>query len=183
MTLYNIFFFSLRFVYNPCGWESESLENKDIEDHGINNVVLFLFLWFCDFLVTVNTLSVFSNFQVPFQLITNSIHIWEFLWSSMYCCLFTLFSIKMLAISYGNSALNFDIMGNPVFFFIPNSPFMFFFFCFFFVFFFPPLLKTWFHPWDTSQVCLFDLGLTSLSTFFSHIATVSGCGRELNAHF
>ena len=27
--------------------------------------------------------------------------------------------------------------------------------------------------------CLFDLGLT----FFSHIATVSGCGRELNAHF
>ena len=32
-------------------------------------------------------------------------------------------------------------------------------------------------------VCLFDLGLTSLSTFFSHIATVSGCGRELNAHF
>ena len=31
--------------------------------------------------------------------------------------------------------------------------------------------------------CLFDLGLTSLSTFFSHIATVSGCGRELNAHF
>ena len=30
---------------------------------------------------------------------------------------------------------------------------------------------------------LFDLGLTSLSTFFSHIATVSGCGRELNAHF
>ena len=33
------------------------------------------------------------------------------------------------------------------------------------------------------SVCLFDLGLTSLSTFFSHIATVSGCGRELNAHF
>ena len=32
-------------------------------------------------------------------------------------------------------------------------------------------------------VCLFDLGLTSLSTFFSHIATVPGCGRELNAHF
>ena len=31
--------------------------------------------------------------------------------------------------------------------------------------------------------CLFDLGLTSLSTFFSYIATVSGCGRELNAHF
>ena len=31
--------------------------------------------------------------------------------------------------------------------------------------------------------CLFDLGLTSLSTFFSHIATVSACGRELNAHF
>ena len=30
---------------------------------------------------------------------------------------------------------------------------------------------------------LFDLDLTSLSTFFSHIATVSGCGRELNAHF
>ena len=33
------------------------------------------------------------------------------------------------------------------------------------------------------HMCLFDLGLTSLSTFFSHIATVSGCGRELNAHF
>ena len=33
------------------------------------------------------------------------------------------------------------------------------------------------------RFCLFDLGLTSLSTFFSHIATVSGCGRELNAHF
>ena len=32
-------------------------------------------------------------------------------------------------------------------------------------------------------VRLFDLGLTSLSTFFSHIATVSGCGRELNAYF
>ena len=32
-------------------------------------------------------------------------------------------------------------------------------------------------------VCLFDLGLTSFSTFFSHIATVSGCGRELNVHF
>ena len=32
-------------------------------------------------------------------------------------------------------------------------------------------------------MCLFDLGLTSLSTFFSHIATVSGCDRELNAHF
>ena len=31
--------------------------------------------------------------------------------------------------------------------------------------------------------CLFDLSVTSLSTFFSHIATVSGCGRELNAHF
>ena len=30
---------------------------------------------------------------------------------------------------------------------------------------------------------LFDLRLTSLSTFFSHIATVSGCSRELNAHF
>ena len=30
---------------------------------------------------------------------------------------------------------------------------------------------------------LIDLGLTSLSTFFSHIATVSGCSRELNAHF
>ena len=25
-------------------------------------------------------------------------------------------------------------------------------------------------------------GLTSLSTFFSHITTVSGCDRELNAH-
>ena len=36
---------------------------------------------------------------------------------------------------------------------------------------------------QTWLVCLFDLGLTSLSTFFSHIATVSGCGRELNAHF
>ena len=35
----------------------------------------------------------------------------------------------------------------------------------------------------TQKYCLFDLGLTSLSTFFSHIATVSGCGRELNAHF
>ena len=33
------------------------------------------------------------------------------------------------------------------------------------------------------EICLFDLGLTSLSTFFSHIAMVSGCGRELNAHF
>ena len=33
------------------------------------------------------------------------------------------------------------------------------------------------------QRFLFDLGLTSLSTFFSHIAMVSGCGRELNAHF
>ena len=32
-------------------------------------------------------------------------------------------------------------------------------------------------------VCLFDLGLTSLSTSFSHIETVSGCGRELNAPF
>ena len=31
-------------------------------------------------------------------------------------------------------------------------------------------------------VCLFDLGLTSLSTI-SHTATVSGCGRELNACF
>ena len=40
------------------------------------------------------------------------------------------------------------------------------------------------HPFQKSLVvCLFDLGLTSLSTFFSHIATVSGCGRELNAHF
>ena len=36
---------------------------------------------------------------------------------------------------------------------------------------------------DCVEVYLFDLGLTSLSTFFSHIATVSGCGRELNAHF
>ena len=26
-------------------------------------------------------------------------------------------------------------------------------------------------------------GLTSLSTFFSHITTVSGCDRELIAHF
>ena len=38
-------------------------------------------------------------------------------------------------------------------------------------------------PTNNSNNCLFDLGLTSLSTFFSHIATVSGCGRELNAHF
>ena len=30
---------------------------------------------------------------------------------------------------------------------------------------------------------LFDLGLMSLSTSFSYITTVSGCGRELNAHF
>ena len=37
--------------------------------------------------------------------------------------------------------------------------------------------------YSDSLICLFDLGLTSLSTFFSHIATVSGCGRELNAHF
>ena len=36
---------------------------------------------------------------------------------------------------------------------------------------------------DPEDFCLFDLGLTSLSTSFSHIATVSGCGRELNAHF
>ena len=34
-----------------------------------------------------------------------------------------------------------------------------------------------------THIDLFDLGLTSLSTFFSHITTVSGCGRELNAHF
>ena len=26
-------------------------------------------------------------------------------------------------------------------------------------------------------------GLTSLSTIFSHITTVSGCDKELNAHF
>ena len=26
-------------------------------------------------------------------------------------------------------------------------------------------------------------GLTSISTIFSHITTVSGCDRELNAHF
>ena len=31
-------------------------------------------------------------------------------------------------------------------------------------------------------VCV-NSGLTSLSTFFSHITTVSGCDRELNAHF
>ena len=31
-------------------------------------------------------------------------------------------------------------------------------------------------------VCVYS-GLTSLSTFFSHITTVSGCDRELNAHF
>ena len=30
---------------------------------------------------------------------------------------------------------------------------------------------------------LFDLGLTSLSPSFSHIATMSGCGSELSAHF
>ena len=35
----------------------------------------------------------------------------------------------------------------------------------------------------TLRICLFDLGLTSLSTSFSHILTVSGSGRELNAHF
>ena len=40
------------------------------------------------------------------------------------------------------------------------------------------MIDTW-----RSGVNLFDLGLTSLSTFFSDIATVSGCGRELNAHF
>ena len=34
-----------------------------------------------------------------------------------------------------------------------------------------------------THLFLFDLGLTSLSTSFSHIVTVSGCGRELNAHF
>ena len=39
------------------------------------------------------------------------------------------------------------------------------------------------HFFGQAMGCLFDLGLTSLSTFFSHIATVSGCGRELNAHF
>ena len=31
-------------------------------------------------------------------------------------------------------------------------------------------------------VCVYS-GLTSLSTIFSHITTVSGCDRELNAHF
>ena len=35
------------------------------------------------------------------------------------------------------------------------------------------------HGW----LYLFDWGLTSLSASFSHIATMSGCGRELNAHF
>ena len=33
------------------------------------------------------------------------------------------------------------------------------------------------------HLILFDLGLMSLSTSFSLIAMVSGCGRELNAHF
>ena len=32
-------------------------------------------------------------------------------------------------------------------------------------------------------ICLFDFGLMSLSTAFSHIAMVSACGRELNARF
>ena len=45
------------------------------------------------------------------------------------------------------------------------------------------LLQYYFLIFFILFVCLFDLGLTSLSTFFSHIATVSGCGRELNAHF
>ena len=31
-------------------------------------------------------------------------------------------------------------------------------------------------------VCV-NSGLTLLSTIFSHITTVSGCDRELNAHF
>ena len=31
-------------------------------------------------------------------------------------------------------------------------------------------------------VCVYS-GLTSLSTIFSHITTVSGCDRALNAHF
>ena len=41
----------------------------------------------------------------------------------------------------------------------------------------------WWTVISKQYVLLFDLGLTSLSTFFSHIATVPGCGRELNAHF
>ena len=45
------------------------------------------------------------------------------------------------------------------------------------------LCKVWWLEVLHLRICLFDLGLTSLSTFFSHIATVSGCGRELNAHF
>ena len=31
-------------------------------------------------------------------------------------------------------------------------------------------------------VCVYS-GLTSLSTIFNHITTMSGCDRELNAHF
>ena len=31
-------------------------------------------------------------------------------------------------------------------------------------------------------LCVYS-GLTSLSTIFSHITTVFGCDRELNAHF
>ena len=39
-------------------------------------------------------------------------------------------------------------------------------------------------PYRVLFVCLFVCsGLTSLSTLFSHITTVSGCDRELNAHF
>ena len=39
---------------------------------------------------------------------------------------------------------------------------------------------------SSALICLFVLfysGFTSLSKPFSHIATVSGCGKELNAHF
>ena len=34
----------------------------------------------------------------------------------------------------------------------------------------------------SEYVCV-NSGLTSLSTIFSHITTVSDCDRELNAHF
>ena len=44
-------------------------------------------------------------------------------------------------------------------------------------------MDIWLRAATDVNLLLFDLGLTSLSTFFSHIATLSGCGRELNAHF
>ena len=39
------------------------------------------------------------------------------------------------------------------------------------------------HCQPESTTVVVCLGLTSLSTIFSHITTVSGCDRELNAHF